>query len=99
MRADDAVVGKRVIATGRVAGIFLAGRKGRIVHIPNDNGWDVGVEFDEPIPTGHTCGQHGRSGHCRYGFYSDFKLIHEESVEPDVSFTFEELLSALDEHS
>lgn len=59
-------IGDKVRVKECLAGINLKGKIGKVIAIGRI--YDYGIEFDEPIVTGHSCGGRGKCGCCRWGY-------------------------------
>ena len=68
-------VGDRVVAIGKVDYMDLTEKSGVVVYINPASTYPIGVEFDEPIPEGHSCWGRGRDGRCRFGKVQEFRKI------------------------
>ncbi len=74
-------VGDRVRAIGKVDGINLTGKCGRVVSVTDGLTHNcIGVEFDERFPIGHDCSGKGKIGYCRFGDECDFELIQNQKI-------------------
>ena len=75
-------VGDRVRAIGKVDGLDLTGKCGRVIRVFSSPiiRVDICVEFDEPFWYGHDCQHRGKSGRCRWGEMSEFELLQNQKI-------------------
>lgn len=59
-------IGDRVRVRQCLDGLNLKGKIGKVVAIGEM--YNYGIEFDEPIAGGHSCGGKGKWGWCRWGY-------------------------------
>ena len=68
-------IGDRVIATGKVDGLYLNNEYGTVVRLKHTifPKYVLGIEFDNLVPDGqgHDCGGWGRRGYCRWATSAD----------------------------
>ena len=71
-------IGDRVRVKGCFGGINLKGKTGTI--ISRSKIYDCGVEFDESIVYGHSCGGRGKEGFCRWGYEIELEPVIDKKI-------------------
>ena len=76
-------IGDKVRAKGKVDGTALAGKAGKVISVKEGNDFPIAIEFDERISGGHTCGNRGKDGYCRWAKTEELKMFKARvSVTP-----------------
>ena len=84
---NEIQIGSRVIVVdeyGFANNRDTIGKIGTVVE--EDDCYDIGVEFDEPINHGHDCNGEAKSRHGYYGYASEVRLYEDRKVEISMSF-------------
>ena len=84
---NEIQIGSRVIVVdecGFADNRDTIGKIGTVVD--EDDFYDIGVEFDEPINQGHDCNGAAKFGHGYYGYVSEVRLYEDRKVEISMSF-------------
>lgn len=76
-------VGDRVVAVGKVDGLDMTGKRGRVVVVMPEGTTTlrIGVQFDQPFPSGHNCSTREfgsfKDGYCRWGREREFRHLDD----------------------
>lgn len=84
---NEIQIGSRVIVVdecGFADNRDTIGKIGTVVG--EDDFYDIGVEFDEPIDGGHDCNGLAESEHGYYGYASEVRVYEDHQVEISTSF-------------
>ena len=75
-------IGDRVVVKQSVAGVYMPGATGTVVHIHHAYP-EIGVAFDDPVPNreGHDCRGKCKYGYGRYGTVSEFEFEREDDTD------------------
>lgn len=84
---NEIQIGSRVIVVdecGFADNRNTIGKIGTVVD--EDDFYDIGVEFDEPVNHGHDCRGTAKSRHGYYGYASEVRVYEDHQVEISTSF-------------
>ena len=71
-------IGDKVRVKKCFGGLNLKGKIGKVVAIGRL--YDYGIEFDEPITRGHSCGDRGKCGCCRWCYQRELEPAGDKKI-------------------